>query len=77
MHVPAVNRVAFDVEDEAVHTVGVVVVKLTGNVELAENQLAKFSGTDALITCEGICAYPIVCETKLTVELCVTVGAGA
>ena len=40
MHVPAVNRVAFDVEDEAVHTVGVVVVKLTGNVELAENQRA-------------------------------------
>jgi hypothetical protein len=75
--VPVVRSVAIAVAVEAVHTVGVVEVKLTGRYELAH--AVSVTGTEVLIGWFGIALKVIVCEVnvKVTVELCETGVAGA
>jgi hypothetical protein len=75
VHVPVVSSVAVAVAVEAVHTVDVVEVKLTGKPELAVAISA--TGTDVLMGWFGIALKVIVCEASVTVKLCETGVAGA
>jgi hypothetical protein len=75
VHVPVVSSVAVAFAVEAVHTVDVVEVKLTGKPELAVAISA--TGTDVLMGWFGIALKVIVCGTSVTVKLCETGVAGA
>jgi hypothetical protein len=75
VHVPVVSSVTVAVAVEAVHTVGVVEVKLTCKSELAAAISA--TGADVLIAWFGIGLKVIVCGISVTVKLCETGVAGA
>jgi hypothetical protein len=75
VQVPSASSVAVEVDVETVQIAGVVEVKPTCRPELA----VAVSATPAaeLMICAGITLKLIVWARRLTVTLCVTVGAAA